>query len=197
MANQVSGHAPMSTPDEITTDRLVLRRWREADLVAFAEINGDPVVMEFFPAPLDRRQSDAFVSWAEGSFADHGFGMWAVERRSVLIGSVGLATVSFPAAFAPAVEVGWRLGKDHWGHGYATEAARAALTFGFDQVGLDEIVSFTAACNQRSQSVMARIPMTRDPGCDFDHPRVAPDSPLRCHVLYRASRRNWSPTTGP
>ena len=169
------------------TERLRMRRWRRDDLEPFAALNADPAVMEFFVAPLTRAESDAFVERIEAQFDDLGFGLWAVETKhgGAFIGFVGLARQTFPAHFTPAVEVGWRLARQTWGHGYASEAARAALDVGFDDFGLDGIVSTTSVPNVRSQRVMQRLAMTRDPADDFDHPNVPEGHPIRRHVLYR------------
>lgn len=143
--------------------------------------------MEYFPATLDRDQSDALVDAVEAHFATQGFGLWAVEvaGSSSFIGFAGLCRVPFDAPFTPAVEVGWRLAYAHWGMGYATEAARAVVGYGFGDLGLEEIVSFTTEGNQRSRAVMERLTMTHDSVDDFDHPAIAPGQPLRRHVLYR------------
>ena len=176
-------------PETIRTPRLHLRRWRDEDLPAFAAMNADPRVMEFFAAPLDRAESDALAARIRGHFDRRGFGLWAVEVTGVadFIGFVGLCVPGFEAHFTPCVEVGWRLARDHWGRGYATEAARAALDFGFRHLALTEIVSFTVPANRRSRAVMERIGMTRTPADDFDHPSLPEGHPLRRHVLYRAS----------
>lgn len=170
----------------IDTERLLLRRWRRRDRKPFAALNADPEVMEHFPSRLTRDQSDAMVDRLEELFKSQGFGLWALEVKQTgeFIGFTGLNQVPFHAHFTPAVEIGWRLARSAWGHGYATEAARAALAFGFDVVGLEEVVSFTATTNVRSQAVMRRIGMSRDPADDFDHPRVDDDR-LRRHVLFR------------
>ncbi|MEV0969915.1 GNAT family N-acetyltransferase [Microtetraspora glauca] len=169
----------------IETERLVLRRWQEKDREPFAALNADPEVMEYFPATLTRERSDALADRVAAEFDDCGFGLWAVELSGTFIGFTGLSVPRFTAHFTPCVEIGWRLARSAWGHGYATEAARAALRHGFGELGLKEIVSFTAKQNMRSQRVMERIGMTRDPEGDFDHPALAEDSPLRRHVLYR------------
>ncbi len=172
---------------ELSTDRLRLRRWREADRAPFAALNADPLVMEFFPAPLSREESDRLIERIETGFARHGFGLWALELRESgeFIGFAGLAVPPFEAHFTPAVEVGWRLARRAWGSGYATEAGRAALAHGFERLGLEEIVSMTAIGNTRSRAVMERLGMTRDPADDFDFPALPPGDPLRPHVLYR------------
>jgi RimJ/RimL family protein N-acetyltransferase len=172
---------------ELQTDRLILRRWRPDDREPFASMNADPEVMRHLNRPLTREESDAFVERIEKQFEEHGFGLWAVEvpGEAPFIGYVGLWIAAFEAHFTPAVEVGWRLDRPYWGNGYATEAARATITDGFERVGLKEIVSFTSRLNVRSVAVMERVGMTRDPNGDFDHPNVPPGSPLRPHVLYR------------
>jgi RimJ/RimL family protein N-acetyltransferase len=179
----------------LQTPRLRLRPWRDADLAPIAEMNADPRVMEFFPKLLDRAESDLLVTRIRDHFARHGFGLWAVEVPGVadFIGFVGLAIPRFEAHFTPCVEIGWRLAREHWGRGYATEAARAALAFGFRDLALQEIVSFTTAANVRSRAVMERIGMTWSPEDDFDHPALPEGHPLRRHVLYR-TRRPLSPT---
>jgi ribosomal-protein-alanine N-acetyltransferase len=164
-----------------------LRRWRESDREPFAALNADPEVMEHFPDPLTRRQSDELIERIEGGFDANGFGLWALELRESggFIGFAGLAVPEFEAHFTPAVEVGWRLARSAWGQGYATEAGRAALEFGFGQAGLAEIVSFTTVANHRSRAVMERIGMSHDPDDDFDHPGLPDGHPLGRHVLYR------------
>jgi ribosomal-protein-alanine N-acetyltransferase len=149
--------------------------------------------MEFLPTPQDRAAIEAIVGRVREHFAKHGFGWWAAELKttSQFIGFVGLSHVSFATHFTPAVEVGWRLASAHWGKGYATEGAKAALDFGFTRLGLDEIVSFTVSANRRSWRVMQRIGMTHDEADDFDHPRLAAGDPLRRHVLHRISRKRW------
>lgn len=172
------------------TERLIMRRWRDDDREPFAAMNADAEVMEHFPALLTRSESDTFVDRIEAGFEAHGYGLWALEVRKSgeFIGLTGLALQTFEAPFTPAVEVGWRLAKAAWGHGYAIEAAREAVRYGFDVAGLDEIVSMTTVRNTRSRKVMERLGMTRDIADDFYHPRVPADSPQRPHVLYRLRR---------
>lgn len=169
------------------TKRLLLREWRDADLDPFVAINADPVVMQFFPETYTEERTHRFVERIRERWAELGYGLWAVERKDSgrFIGYIGLWPATFPAHFTPAVEVGWRLAADQWGHGYATEGARAALDYGFNTVGLDEIVSFTAAINVRSWRVMERLGMRRDVDGDFEHPNVPEGHPTRPHVLYR------------
>jgi RimJ/RimL family protein N-acetyltransferase len=150
--------------------------------------------MRYFPAPMTREASDSFAERIRRHLEEEGWGLWAVEVAggASFIGFVGLARPSFEAHFTPAVEVGWRLAREHWGHGYATEAGKAALGYGFAELGLDEIVSFTSPLNEPSWRVMERLGMTRDPADDFEHPRVAVGHPLRLHLLYRLSRAAWA-----
>jgi ribosomal-protein-alanine N-acetyltransferase len=175
---------------ELRTERLLLRRWRDADRAPFAALNADPEVAEYLGGTASRARSDALVDQIEAVFERRGFGMWAVEVTGTgdLAGFVGLSVPSFEAPFMPAIEIGWRLARPQWGHGYATEAARAAVAFAFDEAGLEEIVSFTVAANVRSRRVMERLGMTHDPADDFDHPALPAPHPLRRHVLYRLRR---------
>lgn len=171
----------------IETPRLVLRPWRDADREPFYGITSDPRVMEFFPAVLTRAQSDALVDKCIAHFEAHGFTYFAAELRETgeLAGFIGMANVPFEAHFTPCVEIGWRLGFEFWNRGLATEGARAALRFGFERLGLDEIVAFTVPLNVRSRRVMEKLGMTHNPADDFDHPRIAEGHPLRRHLLYR------------
>jgi RimJ/RimL family protein N-acetyltransferase len=176
---------------ELRTERLLLRRFRDADRDPFAVLNADPRVMEHFVSPLDRTASDAFVDRIERRRDGRGYSLWAVEvtdgtdLAGCFIGYVGLWDTTFDAPFTPAVEVGWRLAATAWGRGYATEAAVASVDDGFARVGLEEIVSFTTVGNRRSRAVMERIGLVRDPAGDFDHPAVPAGHPVRPHVLYR------------
>jgi len=174
----------------LTTDRLILRRWRESDREPFSGMNSDPRVMEFFPALLSRQESEAMVDRIEAHFDAHGFGLWAAELRQVksLVGFIGLNVPSFEAHFTPWVEIGWRLAADHWGQGLATEGANAVVRYSFEKLGLGELVSFTAPANVASRRVMEKLGMTYDPADDFDHPRLPEGHPLRRHVLYRLRR---------
>jgi RimJ/RimL family protein N-acetyltransferase len=174
---------------ELTTARLLLRQWREDDLAPFAALNADPEVMRYFPSTLTRAQSDDLAAYIQMTLDLHGWGLWAVEVRggAPFIGFVGLNRPRFEAHFTPTIEVGWRLDRPFWGHGYATEAGTAALTFAFEELRCPEVVSFTATVNERSAQVMRRLGMTHDPADDFDHPAV-PVGPLRRHVLFRKRR---------
>jgi RimJ/RimL family protein N-acetyltransferase len=181
---------------DLTTDRLLLRQWRESDREPFAALNADPAVMEHFPALQTREQSDALIDRNIPELDDRGWGLWALEVKDTgeFIGFTGLNVPTFEAPFLPGVEIGWRLSKGAWGNGYATEAARAALAYGFGPAGLDEIVSFTATTNLPSQRVMQRIGMVHDEAGDFDHPRIEEGHRLRRHVLYRIDRAQWEST---
>jgi ribosomal-protein-alanine N-acetyltransferase len=179
-----------STPT-LSTERLILRPWREEDLPAFAALNADPRVMEFLPKCLERAESDALAEHIAAHLRRHGFGLWAVEVPGVapFIGFVGLEAPSFEAHFTPCLEVGWRLAFVQWGRGYATEAARRVLAHGFGPLGRAEIVSFTTRGNRRSRAVMERLSMRHDPADDFLHPTLPEGHPQRPHVLYRLDRR--------
>lgn len=189
-------------PRTVPTGRLVLRPWRPEDRAPFAALNADPVVMEWFPSTATTAESDAFADHIEAGFAERGWGLWAVEAVAVegfsgFAGYVGLTPVPEDLPVAPAVEVGWRLARAAWGYGIATEAATASLRFAFDELGLDEVVSFTSVPNERSQAVMRRIGLVRRPGRDFDHPRIAPGSPIRRHVVWSVTAGAWRERGGP
>jgi len=171
----------------VRTERLVLRPFSDADRAPFAELNAHPRVAETLGGPATRAESDAMIDHFSAELAREGWSFWAVEVTGgpAFVGMVGLHRAPADLPFSPAVETGWRLHPDHWGQGYASEAAAASVRFAFEVAGLDEIVAFTAASNVRSRAVMERIGMVRDPDGDFDHPRVPPDSPLYHHVLYR------------
>ena len=171
----------------LTGARVVLRDWTDQDLAPFAALNADPEVMQYFPERLGRAESDALASRIRERLRRDRYGLWALEIPGVtsFAGFVGLAVPSFTAAFTPCHEIGWRLARDCWGHGYATEAARLAVGFAFGPLGLASLVSFTSRDNLRSQRVMQRLGMTHDPSDDFDHPSLPPGHALRAHVLYR------------
>ena len=177
----------------IVTPRLVLRRWRTTDRDPFAALNADPRVMEHFPKTLTREESDAAADRIAAHFNEHGYGSWAVEIPGVteFAGFVGLVHPRFEAHFTPCVEIGWRLAAEYWGQGYATEAARAAVAYGFNSLQLDQIVSFTVPANLNSRRVMEKLGMSRDPADDFDHPLLPEGHALRRHVLYRLAREAW------
>ena len=189
-------HLPRSTVAVVTaacagnlvrveTDRLMLRRWRDADRGPFAALNADPVVMEYFPAVQTADETNAFVDRIERHFEDHGWGFWAVEipGTAPFIGFVGLSTLT--VFHVPVVEIGWRLDKRYWNNGYATEAAQASLRYGFETLDLDQIVAITAHDNWSSRRVMEKLSMTHDPTEDFEHPNVPSGHRLQPFVLYR------------
>lgn len=180
----------------LTTERLRLRPWRNDDLEPFAALNADARVREFFPSLQTRQESAESMRGIDEHFRRHGFGLWAVEVIGVapFIGFTGLSVPSFDAPFMPCVEVGYRLAFEHWGRGYATEGARAAIAFGFTTVGLHDIVAMTAVRNERSRRVMERLGMTSSAADDFDHPNIVAGHPLRRHVLYRLTARDWAAT---
>lgn len=181
--------------ESLRTERLLLRRWRDSDREAFAAINADPEAMRYLGGAIDRAASDVLTDRLTQGFADDGIALWAVEvigsehdaqtDSAPFIGFVGLWRTTFSAHFTPCVEVAWRLARASWGHGFATEAAREACAVGFANAGITEIVAHTVPSNLRSQRVMQKLGMTRDPADDFDHPRLSEDDPLRRHVLYR------------
>jgi RimJ/RimL family protein N-acetyltransferase len=172
----------------IETDRLILRSWRPADLQPFAAMNADPRVCEFLPKVLAARESDELADRIMQHFENHGFGLWAVERKSDerFIGFTGLYLPSFEAHFTPCVEIGWRFAFAYWRKGYATEAAIAAKAYAFGTLKLQEFVAYTAVVNFRSRAVMERIAMTCDPADAFDHPALPRGHRLAPHVLYRS-----------
>ena len=180
----------------MTTDRLILRRWRQSDREPFARLNADARVMEFMPGILSAQESNLLADRIEAHFQQHGFGLYAAELRcdGSFVGFVGLSLPSFQAAFTPCVEIGWRLAAAYWGQGLATEGAREIVRYGFEILGLPELVSFTVPANTRSIGVMKKLGMSNNPKDNFDHPRLPIGHPLRRHVLYRLSRSAWRAT---
>jgi RimJ/RimL family protein N-acetyltransferase len=174
--------------DSIHTERLLMRRWRDADRGPFAAMNADPEVMRYFPAALDRVASDGFVDRIEALFQRQGFGLWALEEAATgrFLGFTGLNPMPPGVPGAGGMEVGWRLAAHAWHQGFATEAATAAVGVAFGGAGLAEIWSITAVSNEPSQAVMRRLGMTLQ--AYFDHPRIKPGHPLRPHVAYRLGR---------
>jgi RimJ/RimL family protein N-acetyltransferase len=166
------------------TERLTLRGWTDADRPAFHAMNSDPLVMATLGPVMSRGESDAFMNRIVQHFADHGFGVWCVEFDGRPVGYTGFMV----PWFRDGVEIGWRIMSEYWGRGIAPEAARECLRHGFDDLGFEEIISFTAVTNTNSRRVMEKIGLGRDPEGDFDHPSVPEGNPLRPHVLYRLSR---------
>jgi 3-dehydroquinate dehydratase/shikimate dehydrogenase len=177
----------------IQTKRLILRDWKDSDLEAFAKMNADSQVMEYFPSILSREQSDSMLKKMHSLIQKNGYGFWALSliKTGEFLGFVGLNEVTFSSHFTPAIEIGWRLSFEHWGKGYATEAATASLAYGFETLNLPEIVSFTTTLNMRSRHVMEKIGMHHNEADDFDHPKLEPGHPLRRHVLYRIGQNDW------
>jgi ribosomal-protein-alanine N-acetyltransferase len=165
--------------------RVILRPWIDADQAPFAAMNADPVVMEHFPATLSAEESDALLRRLYADIERRGWGLWAVEVNRKFAGFTGLAEPAFEAHFTPCTEIGWRLRREFWGQGLAFEAARLALDFAFQELRLDEVVSFTAKSNERSQHLMKSLGMQRHPSDDFEHPALPEGHPLKPHVLYR------------
>lgn len=176
----------------LRTGRLLLRAWRPEDRQPFAALNADPEVMQRMPRALTRAESDAFADAIEAEFEECGYGLWAVEvpGEAAFAGYVGLHRATFAADFTPAVEIGWRLDRPLWGRGYATEAAREVLRVAFDEIGLDEVVSFTSIGHEKSRAVMERIGLRRVG--EFDHPHLPEGHRLRRHVLYRLQHVDWT-----
>jgi len=151
-------------------------------------MNADPRVREFFPSVLTREESDAEVRHFQATYDRDGFCMFAAELIATgeFAGMIGLQTMNFavPSVTQPAVEIGWRLSRMHWGKGLATEGARAAIRYAFATLQLREVVAITVPANLRSRRVMEKIGMKHFPELDFDHPRLPAGHPLRAHVLY-------------
>ena len=182
-------------PSVLRTRRLILRRWQESDLLPFTKINADPRVMEFMLGTMTKEETRQSIEHIKKHFDAHGFGRWAVEIADTekFIGFVGISIPSYTLPFSPCVEVAWRICAEEWGKGYAPEAAKEAMRDGFERVGLQEIVSFTALTNLKSRRVMEKLGMRYCPAEDFDHPMVPASHSLLRHVLYRMSKSDWRP----
>lgn len=183
----------------LASRRLVLRPWQDPDRQLFADLSADPEVMRHLMPIPTRQASDAWIDRQTAHVSAHGFCFWAVAlaESKDFIGAVGLLQVNYQAHFAPAVEVGWRLGRKFWGHGYAPEASEVALRHGFEHLHLQEIVANTVAKNANSRRVIMKLGMSHDPADDFDHPLVPDGHPLRRQVLYRLTRDDWAKSRGP
>lgn len=177
----------------ITTDRIILRRWQQSDLVPFADMNADPDVMGFFERPLTREESDKSIERFSNGIEANGFGLWAAELKQdgSFIGFIGLEPVGPELPFGPTVEIGWRLQKRVWGQGLAPEGAKAVLAYGFEECGLMDVVSMTALVNKPSWRVMEKIGMKRDLDGTFDHPKVSDGHAVKRHCLYRISANEF------
>jgi RimJ/RimL family protein N-acetyltransferase len=182
-----------AAPIELHTRRCVLRQWKDSDLAPWCAMNADPEVRRWFPSVASEEQALGEADRCRDAMAQRGWGMWALEVPGAFAfaGFVGLNVPHYDAPWVPAVEIGWRLARAAWGQGLATEAAQAALGFGFTELALREIVAITVPGNEASRRVMARLGMARDDAGDFDHPRVEAGHPLRRHVLYRHQRTAW------
>jgi ribosomal-protein-alanine N-acetyltransferase len=179
----------MTELPNISTDRLLLRPWRDSDLEPFAALNADARVMEFFVNPLPREHSDKLAAYIQAHFDRHGFGLWAAETADCpFIGFIGLAWGNFDAPFMPALEVGFRLAQPHWGKGYATEGGKAAVAWAFANTDVPAVHSWTSRLNLRSQSAILKIGLKHMPGLDFEHPRVPEGHRLRPHLHYMITR---------
>jgi RimJ/RimL family protein N-acetyltransferase len=179
---------------QLLTQRLILRSWRDSDRQPFVDMSEDADVMEYLRPLATRDACNAWIDFQISHQSAHGFCLWALESRAsgMFMGAVGLLHVSFAARFTPAVEVGWRLARPFWGQGLAVEAARTALQFGFEEIGLNDVVAHASERNGRSRRLMAKLGMSHDCAEDFDHPRIPEPDPLRRQVLYRLTRDAWS-----
>lgn len=180
---------------ELQTERLTLRQWKQRDYEFFAKINADPAVMRFYPATLSESESNSLALKIETLIRERGWGLWAVElgHNNRFIGFVGLHKPELELPFNPCVEIGWRLSREHWGNGYATEAGHAALRFAFEELSLSEVLSFASVKNARSLSVMKRLGMVNTRR-NFDHPSIPVGNPHREHVLYQITKERWNDT---
>ncbi|HEY4363922.1 MAG TPA: GNAT family N-acetyltransferase [Bryobacteraceae bacterium] len=174
---------------EIETARVRLRGWVEEDLEPLVAMCADARVMEFFPSVASREDTEAMLGRIRSHHARYGFGPWAMEVEGEFAGALGLNWVRYETSFTPCVELGYRMRAEFWGRGLATEAGRAALRYGFETLGLEEIVAFTIPANQRSRRVMEKLGLVYSG--EFEHPLVAERHPMRRHVLYRIARANW------
>lgn len=176
----------------IETDRLILRTWKEADSDIYFQINQDPRVIEYLGGPMTRQEVTDFIEAMNDQFDKNGYTLWAAEEKSTnhFMGFIGIHEIKWDPPFSPNIEIGWRLGSQYWGKGYATEGAMAALKYGFNQCGLKEIISITVPANRRSIRVMEKLGMTRDFSGDFHHTKLPKDHPLSLHFLYRIKNTN-------
>jgi len=183
----------MNKPIELETKRLILRQWKDSDFPVFSKMNADPLVMQYYPNTLTEDESNVMASKLKELIDVRTWGFWAVETKDEkqFIGFVGLHKPTYDLPVTPCVEIGWRLGRKHWGKGYATEAANEALKYAFENLKLQEVYSFTSVINKASWSVMERLGMKNEEK-NFSHPIVSEDSPLSEHVLYKITKEIWS-----
>lgn len=193
MCLAIMNSASYATIPILETQRLKLRGWQQTDLAPLARINADPRVMAFAPnGTLSFEQTQASIERFNNHFKEHAFGIWAVElkEQGELIGRVGITVPTWQAPFTPCIEIGWRLAYEHWGKGYATEAADAVLRYAFNVLNIKEIVAFTVPTNNASQKVMEKLGMQRDINGDFNYPLVPKNHPLAHHILYRITKQS-------
>ena len=189
----------MKAMPRLETGRLVLRPWEERDRDLFFEINSDAEVMEFFPMRRTREQSDeVFDTLMRAQREKLTFPALELKETGECMGFCGLHQGDIEPHFPDGtVEIGWRLARRYWGKGYVTEAALEALRFGFEDLGLPEIVSFAVHDNARSTAVMERIGLRRDAASDFDYVKIPDTHPhLKRHVCYRLTRAEWQKKKG-
>jgi RimJ/RimL family protein N-acetyltransferase len=177
---------------ELKTARLKLRQWHIDDRPIFAQMNADPAVMEFYPNVMDTHESNAMAIKLELLLAERSWGFWAIELidKKSFIGFVGLHEPTYDLPVTPCVEIGWRLAKEYWGNGYATEAAKISIDFAFNKLNLHELYSFTSVSNNKSRAVMERLNMVNT-GSNFEHPIIPENHHLREHVLYKINKQQW------
>jgi RimJ/RimL family protein N-acetyltransferase len=184
-----AGHPPLYEDFVIATPRLILRPWREADVPEFARVTNTPAVMEYLGGVKEPEAFQGGFLRAQASQEQNGFSFWIIERRNdgALLGFCGLKVCNV-GPIVGDIEIGWRLREDAWGQGYAGEAAQASLDWAWQNLSCDRIVAITAEGNARSWRLMERLGMQRENGLEFDHPDIAPDSPLRRHITYAVKR---------
>lgn len=182
----------MNKINELRTNRLLLRQWKRDDFSSFAEINADPEVMKFYPSTLTENESNSMAEKIMSLITENSWGFWAAEliKEKKFIGFVGLNQPAYKLPVNPCVEIGWRLAKEYWGSGYATEGAIAALRFAYESLNLDEVYSFASVNNKKSVNVMKRLGM-KNTYSNFVHPIIPENNPLREHVLYKLSKKQW------
>lgn len=176
----------------ICTERLNLRHWVESDITSLIQMNKDEDVMRYFPSIMSDDESISFYDRINKHYSDYGYGLFVVEEKvsNKFLGYTGFMMAQFESSFTPCVEIGWRFNKENWGNGFATEAAKACLEYGFAKLNFIEVHSFTSVLNKKSEAVMQRIGMSKVG--EFNHPKVSMDSQLRLHVNY--SIKNYNPS---
>ena len=178
---------------EFNTQRLGFRLWQDRHRKPFVEMGLDSDVMKFFPSLISKEDTNTAIDAQIQKFTERGWGLWAVEllKTNEFIGFIGLSVPKVVFPFSPCVEIGWRLKRSAWGNGYATEGAKKCLSIGFENLALDEIVSFTSLMNLPSIAVMNRIGMTNSHK-NFEHPNVPVGNPLKTHCLYKIKHTRWN-----